>query len=141
MQSNAIFYKYSLKLMWPAVCRNRSVEILKERPDLVDQMNNFRTKIDNVLKIICRKHFQVDATYVMSGVRLWFQSGQDCYDFIIRQPEFEWEVHPELSVMNPITSQLQTFEIVYTPTGITICLLYTSPSPRDATLSRMPSSA
>ena len=26
-------------------------------------------------------------------------------------------------------------------TGITICLLYTSPSPRDATLSRMPSSA
>ena len=120
MQSNVIFYKYSLKLMWPAVCRNRSVEILKERPDLVDQMNNFRTKIDNVLKIICRKHFQVDATYMMSGVRLWFQSGQDCYDFIIRQPEFEWEVHPELSVMNTITSQLQTFEIVYTPTVITI---------------------
>ena len=26
-------------------------------------------------------------------------------------------------------------------TNITICLLYTSPSPRDATLSRMPSSA
>ena len=25
--------------------------------------------------------------------------------------------------------------------GINICLLYTSPSPRDATLSRMPSSA
>ena len=25
--------------------------------------------------------------------------------------------------------------------GVTICLLYTSPSPRDATLSRMPSSA
>ena len=26
-------------------------------------------------------------------------------------------------------------------TGMIICLLYTSPSPRDATLSRMPSSA
>ena len=26
-------------------------------------------------------------------------------------------------------------------TGVVICLLYTSPSPRDATLSRMPSSA
>ena len=25
--------------------------------------------------------------------------------------------------------------------GVTVCLLYTSPSPRDATLSRMPSSA
>ena len=119
MQNN-ITYKYSLKLMWPADCRNRSVEILKDRPDLVDQMNKFRVKIDNVMKIICRKHFQVDATYMMSGVRLWFQSGQDCYDFIIRQPEFLWEVHHELSVMNTVTSQLQTFQIVYTPTGITI---------------------
>ena len=27
------------------------------------------------------------------------------------------------------------------PAGFDICLLYTSPSPRDATLSRMPSSA
>ena len=27
------------------------------------------------------------------------------------------------------------------PTHLLICLLYTSPSPRDATLSRMPSSA
>ena len=40
MQNKAVFYKYSLKLMWPAICRNRSVEILKERPDLVDHMNN-----------------------------------------------------------------------------------------------------
>ena len=29
----------------------------------------------------------------------------------------------------------------YSATGSGICLLYTSPSPRDATLSRMPSSA
>ena len=29
----------------------------------------------------------------------------------------------------------------YTPGAYSICLLYTSPSPRDATLSRMPSSA
>ena len=119
MQNN-ITYKYSLKLMWPAVCRNRSVEILKERPDLVDQMNKFRTKIDNVLRIICRKHYQVDGTYMMSGVRLWFESGQDCYDFIIKQPEFNWEIQPEISVMNIITSQLQSFEIIYTPTGVTI---------------------
>ena len=121
MQENkSVVYKYSVKLMWPAMCRNRSVEILKDRPDLVDQMNKFRQKIGNVLKIICRKHYQVDAAYLMSGVRLWFESGQDCYDFIIRQPEFGWEVQPELSVMNPITSQLQTFDIVYTPTGVTI---------------------
>ena len=102
------------------MCRNRSIEILKDRPDLVDQMEKFRIKIDNVLRIVCRKPFQVDGTYMMSGIRLWFESGQDCYDFIIRQPEFGWEIHPELSVMNVITSQLQSFDIVYTPTGVTI---------------------
>ena len=32
-------------------------------------------------------------------------------------------------------------EIINNATGVNICLLYTSPSPRDATLSRMPSSA
>ena len=37
MQNKAVVYKYSVKLMWPAMCRNRSVEILKDRPDLVDQ--------------------------------------------------------------------------------------------------------
>ena len=52
MPSNSVVYKYSLKLMWPAMCRNRSVEILQDRPDLVDQMNKFRQKTDNVLKII-----------------------------------------------------------------------------------------
>ena len=120
LENKSVVYKYSLKLMWPAMCRNRSVEILKERPDLVDQMNKFRQKVENVLKLVSREHFQVDATYLMSGIRLWFESGQDCYDFIIRQPEFDWQIQPELSVMNPITSQLQTFEIVYTPTGITV---------------------
>ena len=32
-------------------------------------------------------------------------------------------------------------ELMHTGSYITVCLLYTSPSPRDATLSRMPSSA
>ena len=34
-----------------------------------------------------------------------------------------------------------TFELSVYDTATTPCLLYTSPSPRDATLSRMPSSA
>ena len=33
------------------------------------------------------------------------------------------------------------YKLVDTPEQAEICLLYTSPSPRDATLSRMPSSA
>ena len=114
------FYKYSLRLQWPAVCRNRSVEILKERPDLVTQMEQFRMKISNVLKLVCRKNFQIDSNYYMSGVRLWFVSGQDAYEFIIRQPEFDWEIDHHLGVLNEITDELQKFQIEYTPTGITI---------------------
>ena len=42
-----------------------------------------------------------------------------------------------------ITEDLLTFRSLppFVATGISICLLYTSPSPRDRTRSRMPSSA
>ena len=76
------FYKYSLKLRWQSICRNRSVEILKERPDLVEQMNRFREKVSNVLKIVCRKSSYIDNNHSMTGIRIWFESGQDVYEFI-----------------------------------------------------------
>ena len=114
------FYKYSLKLRWPSVCRNRSIEILKERPDLAEQMNRFREKASNILKIVCRKSYRIDNNHSMAGIRLWFESGQDVYDFIIRQPEFNWEIIAELDIMNIITGQLQNFEVVYTSTGVVI---------------------
>lgn len=114
------FYKYSLKLRWPAICRNRSIQILKERPDLVEQMNHFRDKASTILKIICRKSFSVDNSHSMAGVRIHFEAGQDVYEFIIRQPEFDWEVVPEINVINILTRQIQTFNIVYTPTGVVI---------------------
>ena len=39
-------------------------------------------------------------------------------------------------------TQKETYPKLYLANGVTnVCLLYTSPSPRDATLSRMPSSA
>ena len=46
----------------------------------------------------------------------------------------------------PSKSLIEAADIFYrsqhsTSMGIRVCLLYTSPSPRDATLSRMPSSA
>jgi hypothetical protein len=56
----------------------------------------------------------------MTGVRLWFESGQDTYDFIIRQPEFDWEIISEVSMINSLTSQLQTFNILYTPSGVIV---------------------
>ena len=63
---------------------------------------------------------QIDGNYLMSGVNLWFVSGQDAYEFIIRQPEFEWEITHKLGVLNELTNQLQRFDILYTPTGIQI---------------------
>ena len=51
----------------------------------------------------------------------------------------KWKEDPE----GPLTAILTLNTIAHTvgALGVGSCLLYTSPSPRDATLSRMPSSA
>ena len=46
---------------------------------------------------------------------------------------------PDLSIIVPVFNEEGSLEELHRQ--ITSCLLYTSPSPRDATLSRMPSSA
>ena len=47
-----------------------------------------------------------------------------------------------ISVMPDLEADLEAYAKVYEKAyGEKACLLYTSPSPRDATLSRMPSSA
>ena len=48
--------------------------------------------------------------------------------------------HADLVILNTCHIREKAAEKVYSELG-RICLLYTSPSPRDATLSRMPSSA
>ena len=50
--------------------------------------------------------------------------------------------YPEAQISEPLTSAPAPEDSTYGKgILIDICLLYTSPSPRDATLSRMPSSA
>ena len=56
----------------------------------------------------------------MTGVKFWLESGQDVYDFIIRQPEFDWEIVPEMGTVNSLTGEFKKYSIIYTPTGITI---------------------
>ena len=46
---------------------------------------------------------------------------------------------PKTSIQ--VAKDLSTYEILNTATLVLTCLLYTSPSPRDRTRSRMPSSA
>jgi hypothetical protein len=115
-----IFYKYYLTVRWPAICRNRSLGILTERGDIVTKMNNFRTKLENVCRLILRKGYRIDSAYSMHGVKMWLESGQDVYDFIIRQPEFEWEIIPEIGTVNYLTGEFRKWSVIYTPTGITI---------------------
>ena len=55
-------------------------------------------------------------------------------ELINNHPNFDVEVTDDTSVEN-LKSKIKDCD------GASICLLYTSPSPRDATLSRMPSSA
>ena len=112
--------KYHLTVRWPVICRNRSAEILNERPDLVEQMNHFRQKLDRVCRLILRKEFRIDTGHNMTGVKLWLESGQDVYDFIIRQPEFDWEIVPDLGTVNSLTGEFKKYSVIYTPTGITI---------------------
>ena len=48
---------------------------------------------------------------------------------------------PGLGSVNGVAILLPFTFVIQDITGTATCLLYTSPSPRDATLSRMPSSA
>ena len=52
--------------------------------------------------------------------------------------ELTHEHHPELVLLDIVLPKKNGYQVCR---SIKSCLLYTSPSPRDATLSRMPSSA
>ena len=71
--------------------------------------------------------FSPDGTKVASGsndntVKLWDVTSGECLQTLEGHSHFVKSVS-------------------FSPDGTKVCLLYTSPSPRDATLSRMPSSA
>ena len=54
-------------------------------------------------------------------------------------PDLDIPVGPYTSYV--VSADKEGYKISYTANDPKTCLLYTSPSPRDATLSRMPSSA
>ena len=61
--------------------------------------------------------------------------------FRIRGDAIDGQFRPGKAEDDAILMLRTTLLASYTITPVTVCLLYTSPSPRDATLSRMPSSA
>ena len=64
--------------------------------------------------------YKIEDKFHISGVKILFESGQDLYEFIVRQPEFEWEIHPHISTINSLTGEYKTFDLVYQPTGFNV---------------------
>ena len=55
-----IFYKYTVTLQWPQIARNRSIETLRDRPDIMQEMNHFMQKVENVTKLILKKPLNIN---------------------------------------------------------------------------------
>ena len=80
------------------------------------------------------------ATTVMDATYAWYVDGGDNVADLSDDILVSTDMNPVVSPM----AESDYFYVVTSPQGcegISACLLYTSPSPRDATLSRMPSSA
>ena len=119
-KSKDVFYKFAITLQWPTVARNRSIETIQSRPDIVHEMNNFMQKVENVCNLILRKDYKIDYKHNVAGVKIQFSSGQDLYEFIVRQPEFEWEILPKIGTINSLNGEYKSFDLVYQPTGFNV---------------------
>ena len=95
--------------------------------------------------MLAHSHVNVEGTQWMEPVVLWVTIGMptgsgksslfNCFLGLLRDVRLKFnrkDIHPSWTV------EESSFEKMG---ALMACLLYTSPSPRDATLSRMPSSA
>lgn len=103
--------KYHIVVEWPASCRNRSTATLKSRPDLVHRMNEHTKKIIALAESYANP-VRIESEYNFLGIRMWFASGKDCYDFIIRQKENDMSIHPYVYVVSGIDNFLNKFRFV-----------------------------
>jgi len=111
--------KYHVVAEWPASCRNRDARVLKSRPDLVHRMNEFTERL-----MTLAKHYEgsvkLESEYNFKGIRMWFQRGDDIYDFLMKQSQNDIRVIPELYVVNGLNSRLDKFLFDVDDSGITV---------------------
>ena len=81
-----------------------------------------------------------DCAAVLGDASVVIEHVADCSDYYSGSIELEFSQHEQFSIDNGNTFQNARLFSNLSPNFYS-CLLYTSPSPRDATLSRMPSSA
>jgi len=111
---------YIVKILWPGHCRNRSLEQLKERPDIVENMNGHRAKVENFCKALCSDNYEISNEHDMKGFNVGFKSGQDVYNFILEQATIGYEVDREIGRFNIFTQKFIKHTIRYTAKGIVI---------------------
>ena len=84
-----------------------------------DDMNKFNYSEEELLKGVINNQWKMLMNFQLTRARDWFKKSEDGIKWL--SADARW----------PVWTSLRLYS----------CLLYTSPSPRDATLSRMPSSA
>ena len=128
--------------------KDKAVEALKtEFPNQEEILNAFSAGFDDVVENTFNGDFDVEASLkVSTGIRFAHKNkivspvpsfilGKSI-DFNVGSIElFELKKIGKVNIFNP--SSFESEDATFSH----VCLLYTSPSPRDATLSRMPSSA
>ena len=83
-------------------------------------------------------HAEIDYTDKLDKIVVFVHSKTELFASIIQN------IHKEIQILlQELGHEIGTYELVVSTTGIEMplytCLLYTSPSPRDGLLSRMPS--
>ena len=111
---------YIIKVMWPPHCRNRNLETLKDRADIVEEMNSNRNKIENFCKASCSGFFKLSNEYDMKGFNVGFESGPDVYNFILEQATIGYEVEREIGRFNIFSQKYIRHTLLYTPKGIVV---------------------
>ena len=114
MEQTSFQINYILKVLWPPHCRNRNHKILKDRPDIVKEMNGMRTKIENFLKASCSGGYKISDEYNMQGFNIGLESGPDVYNFILEQATIGYEVAREIGRYNIFSDKYIKHKILYT---------------------------
>lgn len=99
--------KYHIVVEWPPSCRNRDIKTLRSRPDLVHRMNEHTKKCIELANTY--GNVKIESEYNFIGIRMWFQSGKDVYNFIVNQNKNDIKVIPELFVVNGLNNRLDKF--------------------------------
>jgi hypothetical protein len=111
--------KYHIMIEWPPMCRNRSPQTLKSRPDLVYKINEHTKSIIDICKTY-KNPIKIDQNYNMIGLKTWWEDGPDLYHFLMTQEQNKLKVIPELAVINQLTGQLIMFRFQSNKDGITV---------------------